>query len=263
MKQLKTIASAVALSTAVVAAPAQAEQFWADNSVTVLHSADYLDPFAPANDNKDEATVLTIEHASGHDWGDVFFFMDRISGKGDRENLSETYSELSPRFSLSNMTGMDLKAGPITDVLLATTYEMNSFVESGAFVESGEQDNFLYGVGLNWDLPGFAFFQTNVFYADNEYSKDDVQLTVVYGVPFAVAGVDMMFDGYIDWSSAEADHASDFHFNPQLRADVGKFVGITKSKLEVGIEYSYWSNKFGVNTDENESAVSGLIKYHL
>ena len=262
MKQLKTIAGAAALAAAV-AAPAQAEQFWADNSISILHGSSYLDPFTPKADNKDEATVLTLEHVSGHDWGDAFFFLDRISGKGDRQNLSETYAELSPRFSLSNMTGTELKAGPITDVLIATTYEMNSWVESGAFVDSGEQDNFLYGIGLNWDLPGFAFFQTNVFYADNEHTKDDVQLTVVYGVPFATGDVDWMFDGYIDWSSAESDHASDFHFNPQLRADVGKFMGITKSKLEAGIEYSYWSNKFGANTDDNESAVSALIKYHL
>ncbi|MCH2157466.1 MAG: ion channel protein Tsx [Oleiphilaceae bacterium] len=259
MKQLKTLASAAALSAAVVAAPAQAEQFWADNSITVLHSADYFNVgynFGAPNKTQ-EMTVMTIEHASGHDWGDAFFFVDRLNGKGSASSFNETYGELSPRFSLSNLAGSDLSVGPIKDVLLATTYEFSS--NSTGF----SQDNYLYGVGLSWDLPGFAFFGTNVFYADNENNKDDVQLTVTYGVPFAVAGVDFMFDGYFDWSSAEADHASDFHFNPQLRADVGKFMGITKSKLEVGIEYSYWSNKFGVKSDENESAVSGLIKYHL
>ncbi|KZZ61576.1 hypothetical protein A3762_14160 [Oleiphilus sp. HI0125] len=265
MKQLKTLASAAALSAAVVAAPAQAEQFWADNSITVLHSADYLNAFNTAEKETQEITVMTLEHVSGHSWGDVFTFVDRLNNKGSTAPNNETYAELSPRISLGKTTGSDLSFGPIKDVLLAGTYEFssNSF-DVGAPDELGfSQDNYLYGVGLDWELPGFAFFQTQVFYADNENTKDDVQLTVVYGVPFAVAGVDFMFDGYIDWSSAEADHASDFHFNPQLRADVGKFMGITKSKLEVGIEYSYWNNKFGVKNDESESAVSGLIKYHL
>ncbi|KZZ44891.1 hypothetical protein A3758_16795 [Oleiphilus sp. HI0118] len=258
MKQLKTIAGAAALAAAV-AAPAQAEQFWADNSVTVLHSADYYNvghAFG-APQKTMEMTTMTVEHASGHDWGDAFFFADRHNGKGSFGDFNETYAELSPRFSLSNMTGSELKAGPVTDVLIATTYEFSS--DSTGF----SQDNYLYGVGLNWDLPGFAFFQTNFFYANNENIDDDLQLTVVYGVPFATGDVDWMFDGYIDWSSAQDDHGADFHFNPQLRADIGKFMGITKSKLEAGIEYSYWHNKFGVKSDDAESAVSALIKYHL
>lgn len=264
MKQLKTIACAATLAAAV-AAPAQAEQFWADNSVTVLHSADYLNAFNTVKKEKQEMTVMTLEHASGHDWGDVFFFADRLNGKGSNSDFNETYAELSPRFSLSNMTGSELKAGPVTDVLLATTYEFSSssFEVPGVGTLGFSQDNYLYGVGLNWDLPGFAFFQTNFYYVNNENVDDDLQLTVVYGVPFSTGDVDWMFDGYIDWSSEEDDHSAEFHFNPQLRADVGKFMGITKSKLEAGIEYSYWKNKFGEATPFSENAVSALIKYHL
>lgn len=252
MKKLATLTGAVALAT-VAAMPAQAEMFWSDNSITLLHSDDYLNPFSGEDQ---EFTTMTIEHVSGHSWGDVFFFMDRHNGKGPDGDFNETYSEVSPRISLGSLTGEKLEFGPVTGLSIATTYESNS-------QDFGSQDNYLYGVGLDWKLPGFAFFQTNIYYANNENTENDMQLTVVYGVPFAAGGVDFMFDGYLDWSSAEKDHASDFHFNPQLRANVGKFFGIDKSKLEAGIEYSYWSNKFGVKTDDNESAVSALIKYHL
>jgi nucleoside-specific outer membrane channel protein Tsx len=269
MKQLKTIVGAAALAAAV-AAPAQAEQFWADNSITLLHSADYFNvPYNFGAPNKNiEMTTMTLEHASGHSWGDAFFFLDRHHGKGSASGFTETYSEVSPRISLGKTTGSDLSIGPLKDVLIATTYEFSN--DTTGF----SQDNYLYGVGLDWELPGFAFFQTNFYYANNKqnfanFNDDwnDLQLTVAYGVPFQLIGLDMMFDGYLDWSSAETtngqQHAADFHFNPQLRADVGKFMGITKSKLEVGLEYSYWHNKFGVASDESESAVSGLIKYHL
>lgn len=254
MKAIKTLASTAVLVSCVAAVPAQAEMFWSSNSISVLHSGDYLSPFTGEDV---ELTTMTLEHASGHDWGDAFFFADRHNGKGSNASFNETYGELSPRFSLSNLSGSSLEAGPIKDVLIATTYEFGS--NSSGF----SQDNYLYGVGVKWDVPGFAFFNTNVYYAGNENVESDMQLTITYGVPFSLGEVDMMLDGYIDWSSAEGDHASDFHFNPQLRANVGKFFGITKSKLEAGIEYSYWSNKYGVATDENESAVSALIKYFL
>lgn len=260
MKKLSKISSVAILSSMAAAAttPAQAEMFWSDNSISLLHSADYYNvgyEFGAPNKEM-EMTTMTLEHVSGHNWGDAFFFLDRHHGKGSASDFSETYSELSPRIS-SGVLGDKIEVGPIKDVLLATTYEFSS--DSSGF----SQDNYLYGIGLDWTLPGFAFFQTNFFYANNENVDSDLQLTVVWGVPFTAGDVDFMFDGYIDWSTAESDHASDFHFNPQLRADVGKFIGITKSKLEAGIEYSYWSNKFGVKTSNNESTVSALIKYHL
>lgn len=260
MKKLNKISSVALMTVAAttMSVSAQAEMFWSDNSITLLHSADYFNVgynFGAPNKEM-EMTTMTLEHVSGHNWGDTFFFLDRHNGKGAAASFNETYAELSPRLS-SGLFGDKVEAGPIKDVLLATTYESSS--DSTGF----SQDNYLYGIGLDWSIPGFAFFQTNFYYADNENVDDDLQVTIVYGVPFKLGEVDMMFDGYLDWSSAEADHASDFHFNPQLRADVGKFMGITKSKLEAGIEYSYWSNKFGIQSDENESAVSALVKYHL
>ncbi|ARU57724.1 nucleoside-specific channel-forming protein, Tsx [Oleiphilus messinensis] len=251
--------SGVAVSLALVPALSSAEMYWSDNSITVLHGSDYYNvSHAFGDPNKDlEITTLTLEHASGHDWGDVFFFMDRHHGKGAAGDFNETYAELSPRLSLSNLTGQTLSVGPMKDVFLAMTYEMGS--TSTGF----SQDNYLYGIGFSWDVPGFAFLKTNISYSVNDNVKDDIQLNVGYGVPFSLGEVDFMFDGYIDWSSAESDHASDFHFNPQLRVDVGKFVGITKSKLEVGFEYSYWNNKYGVKSSDTESAFSAIMKYHL
>lgn len=254
MKTLKTLPLAAAIAAgSMMAANAQAEMFWSDNSITLLYGENYENPFG---DDRD-LTTMTLEHVSGHNWGDVFMFVDRHDGGDD--NLTEIYGELSPRFSLSALSGSKLEFGPIKDVLIATTYEFNNWDNDFA---SGNQDNYLYGVGLDWNIPGLAFFQTNFYQVSNDNIEDDQQLTVVYGAPFSVGSVDVMVDGYIDWSTGENENQkSDFHFNPQVRADVGKFMGITKSKLEVGFEYSYWHNKFGSATDE--SVFSALAKFHL
>ncbi len=253
--------TAAILASSLCSMTAQAEMFWSDNSISLLYGEKY-------KVTDETLTTMTLEHVSGHSWGDVFFFLDRHNG--EETDYKETYSELSPRLSFGKLSGSDLSIGPMKDVLLAGTYEYGSFSTGnskgpfaptdGTYFASG-QDNYLTGFGFDWDVPGLAYFQTNFYYANNENTEDDQQLTVVYGAPFSIGSLDITFDGYIDWSTGESDHKSDFHFNPQLRADVGKYIGITKSKLEIGTEYSYWHNKFG--TDEEESVFSALVKFHL
>ncbi|GLQ32563.1 outer membrane protein OmpK [Litoribrevibacter albus] len=263
MKTLKTLPLAAAIAAgSMMAANAQAEMFWSDNSITLLYGSDY-------EITDEDMTTITLEHVSGHNWGDVFLFVDRHNGSNNE--YKETYGEISPRISIGNLVGSKLEFGPVTDVFLAGTYEFGTAEDNSGF--SFSQDNYLYGIGLDWNLPGFKFFQTNFYYANNEQVEDDQQVTIAYGVPFSVGSLDIMVDGYIDWSTGEEDHASDFHFNPQVRADVGKYMGITKSKLEVGFEYSYWHNKFGngdnafpvavLGNDNDESVFSALVKFHL
>lgn len=87
-------------------------------------------------------------------------------------------------------------------------------------------------------------------------------MTVVWGYPINAGKHKIMFDGYIDWSSAADDHAADFHFNPQLRVDIGNYFG-NPNTIEAGIEYSYWHNKFGINGIDDESVVSAMVKLYL
>jgi len=124
------------------------------------------------------------------------------------------------------------------------------------------QVNYLVGVGASWHVPGFKYFNTNVYAANNGNIENDTQLTVTWGYPINVSKHNIIFDGYLDWSSAESDHKADFHFNPQLRVDVGHYFD-NPNVIEMGIEYSYWHNKFGITGLDNESVVSALVKVYL
>ncbi|WP_371185337.1 outer membrane protein OmpK [Thalassotalea maritima] len=257
-KILSLFASAMIAGAAFTSSVANAEMFWSDNSVSLLKNASEYEV-----NTHDDVVTVTLEHASGHNWGDLFFFADRLDYKQDanHDGAKETYSELSPRFSLSYLTGSELKYGVISDVYVSTTWEHSTFVSNGF---NNTFDNYLVGFGADIAVPGFAYFNVNVYQANNELVDNDQQLTVVWGLPFSVENADFMFDGYIDWSSAEETHASDFHFNPQLRMDVGKFFGVPK-KFEAGVEYSYWVNKFGLDFPglDTESTFSFMVKVHL
>ncbi|WNC74115.1 outer membrane protein OmpK [Thalassotalea psychrophila] len=255
-KTIKVLSSVLLAGSSLVAFNAQAEMHWSDNSISLLKNLSEYEV-----DTNDDVTVVTLEHASGHNWGDLFMFADRLNFKSDSSHpeTKETYTEVSPRLSLSYATGSKMEFGIVTDVFLATTWEHDTY-ENEFFSQSF--DNYLVGVGADLKLPGFAFFNINLYQVNNENIDNDNQLTVVWGLPFSLGNADFMFDGYIDWSSAEETHTADFHFNPQLRMDIGKYFGVPK-KFEAGFEYSYWVNKFGLTFPDTESVFSAMVKVHL
>lgn len=241
MKKLQTSACVLAGAIAsTLSASASAEMLWSSFSLSYLNGSDYEvgDP---------DRQVVTVEHASGHSWGDNFFFLDRL--ESDNGN-SENYMELSPRLSLSSLTGSNLSFGLVKDVLLAGTWE------------SGEGfDNVLAGVGVSLDLPGFKYFNANLYRANNEKSSDDTQLTLTWGLPFALSDAEFLYDGFIDWTTSESDKASEMNFTSQLKWNAGKLIG-TNAPVYVGVEYAYWNNKFGIDgVDERNPAL--LLKWHF
>ncbi|MGO1461550.1 MAG: outer membrane protein OmpK [Marinobacter sp.] len=249
----KSLVAACACAT-FASTSAHAEKFFGDSSISLLYS----DQYEAFGGERDTATVFTFENATGHDWGDTFLFFDRFRGHGFSTGNDSIYGEFAPNLSLSWLTGQDLSFGPIKDVRLSGQYEYG-----GGDVNN---NNLMYGLGLSWDVPGLVYFNTNFYYVDNDTefdTKDDWQATVTWKAPIEAGSALFVFDGYIDYSSAvSGDHAADFHFNPQLKLDIGNFTG-NPGVLLAGIEYSYWRNKYGNTAFDTENAISALVKFHF
>lgn len=234
----------IAMSVAAVSTFATAKPVWQDFSITGLYGEDYELTKAP------EQTTVTFEYAAQFKHGDIFAFADRMESDGDKS----TYFEFAPRLSLGVITGQPIAFGPIKDVLIATNWEANSS-------DQVNFNNYLYGVGVDLAIPYFQYFQANVYRAKNDNTEDDWQLTLAYGLPFKLASEDFLFDGFMDWSTKEDDHASEMNWTSQLKWNAGKHIS-PDTRLYLGMEYSHWDNKFGVkNADERN--VSALVKYHF
>lgn len=243
----------IALATAltVAASAATAETFFTDNSVSVLYGEQY-----EVGDS--DRAVVTFEHFSAHSWGDIFIFGDRLMNQNDEDldrnfnkDGSETYIEVAPRFKVS-----DFDAGFVKNVYIATTWEM-----------SEADDNLLLGLGTDFNVPGFQNLSLNVYQRFNDNGDDNYQTTAVWGVPFAIAGQNFMFDGFWDWATATSnDTAASSNFTYQLKWDAAQALG-TSNKVYVGIEHAIWDNKFGIEHssgfDTKENVVSALVKVHF
>ncbi|WP_172150947.1 outer membrane protein OmpK [Pseudomonas tumuqii] len=285
--KLKHLPPCIALSAGLFAgqqALADDLLLWQDNSLTYL----YGDNFQRLNFNAEEQpsqTTFTFAHASGWAWGDVFYFLDyvradNVQSRGSFANGSFEqddknsfyYMEFSPRISLSWLTGQDLSAGPLKDVKAAFTYEKG---EGGPGTE-----NYLYGLGFDWDVPGFAYLKTNlyrvkinnqVFFADQNSNGYATQLTVAGAYPFAIGEQDFVVDGYIDWRSPSeaAGTQTSVGSSIQVKWDAGKTLFGKERKLYVGTELNMWHNKYGItpidgSTDGfDQTAVQALVKYHF
>ncbi|RHW22358.1 outer membrane protein OmpK [Pseudomonas jilinensis] len=248
-------ACALLTSASALAYPLQ----WQNNSLTYLYGTDFqVDP-------KTQQTV-TFEHASGWNFGDLFFFIDSIHYNGDknaRGDNSSYYGEFSPRLSFGKLSGQDLSVGPIKDVLLAATYEFGR----------GDLHNYLLGPGFDLDIPGFDYFQLNTYYrrADTPDGGRGVwQITPVWAYTVPAGRSDILIDGFIDWvvdNDSRSGYHANFKFNPQIKYDLGKAMNWAEKQLYVGIEYDYWKNKYGIKDSSafktDQSATNLIVKVHF
>lgn len=265
MSPLRRCTLATLLAASLTPA-AQAEMLWHNESLSYLWGRNF-------RVNPDTQQTFTLEHASGWSWGDLFFFVDQINYQGREDynqGRSTYYGELQPRLSLGKLSGHKMAFGPVKDVLLAASYEF------------GEEDteSYLLGPGFDLAIPGFDYLQLNVYYRKPDGHRVRAgawQVTPAWSYTLPLGRSDLLIDGYIDWvvnnrdasegRRGQADYHANLHINPQVKYDLGKALEHEPKHLYVGIEYDYWSDKYGIQdskgfrTDQN--TVSALVKYHF
>ncbi|MCI8212064.1 hypothetical protein AUC61_21250 [Pseudomonas sp. S25] len=256
----RIISSAIVAGSLLASGQSMADGLlqWQSNSLTYLNGRDFA--VNPSNQQ-----TFTFEHADGWKYGDNFLFIDKIfyNGKGDATNGDNTYyGEISPRLSMGKIFGQKFEFGPISDVLLAATYEFGE----------GDNESYLIGPGFDLNIPGFDYFQLNFYkrYTDGHRAGYGAwQVTPVWSYTIPVGKSDILIDGFIDWvvdnkSDHNGEYKSNVHINPQIKYDLGKAMSLPERQLYVGIEYDYWSDKYGIEDtkffDTNQNTASLLVK---
>jgi nucleoside-specific outer membrane channel protein Tsx len=168
---------------------------------------------------------------------------------------------------LSKLSGRSFAAGPIRDVGLT------------AGINAGNKNSQLHPkprVYLAGVTVGFAVAQgflkvDALSYQDHSCSagtprcpdyRGTYQVTPSWNLPFSIGSVDAEFTGFIDYiGSRGAGTVRQTLSQPQLRVDVGKYFG-HRGSVYAGVEYQYWTNKFGVR-DVNERHPQLLLVWKL
>ena len=225
-----------------------AQPIWNSENVALLTGDNYTvdDP---------RQTTMTVEHASAWAWGDLFGFAD-ITRYHDSDRGTSIYSEITPRVSMSWLTDSRWSTGIVKDVLIATTVEMGS----------GPVENLLLGPGLSLDVAGFDFLNLNIQYRiPHQGQSQGWMLGTAWAWRTAALGSTFVFDGYADWIVTDRGGSnSNLHFSPQLKFDLGPWLGISPEHWYAGIEYDYWSNKYGIPDSDvfetNQNTLSAMVQ---
>lgn len=286
---------AVALLSAPLffaASSASAKMIWQDFSLTYLQGNNY-DPQALPNAPQTQAEkrrVITFEHASGHDWGGTFLFVDRLFSRDSDYPNDALYGEASANYNFMKPGGF------IKNVYASGQVEIgrDDNGQDATFNRSNGNsfENILLGVGANLAVPGASFFNVILYHRLNDDQAldqttgaqgfatglfprsrpDNQQLTVTWRFDFLN---DMMrFDGFMDYATGFDFETVDpsnpiatkaensLNFTPQLKMDFGSMFGYEAKKLWVGVEWVMWNNKFGVD-GWNENNPNVLVKWHF
>ncbi|WP_440875942.1 nucleoside-binding protein [Thalassotalea sp. PLHSN55] len=217
---------------------ALAKQLWSDASISYLYGSNY-------EVGDDEKSVMTLEHASGHTWGSTFTFVDRLHDHNLGGN--ETYGEISANIDLAEFENSWVNKFYVSPQLEFGSNPFNNF------------NNVLYGVGVRLNVPKAKYVNVTLYRRNNDLIDDNNQVTIVWA--FQLTN-NIVYDGFTDIVDSNSERDSQYNITSQLKYDIGQHFNISKSTLYLGIEYTYWHNKFGID-GITENNANFLVKWHL
>jgi hypothetical protein len=247
---------ATSILAGAFAIPAQA----ADWSTTEIHYQ-YGKLDSPFAGGSADTHIVTLQHASGYSFGDIFFFVDLLDDDvADNFNDKDAYGELYAAFSAGKIAGAKF-GGPIKDA---------GFVMGINYGADANVLKYLPGAYLDWNVPGFAFLRTQVTaYIDDSdgiaAESDSWQFDVAWAYPFMAAGQRFSIEGHVEYTG-ERDgvfgKVNDWVLaQPQFRWDVGYALTGKADQFFIGTEYQFWANKLGTDVDESAFQALGVWRF--
>jgi nucleoside-specific outer membrane channel protein Tsx len=214
-----------------------------------------------------EKMIMTIENFSMWEYGTVFFYYD-VTEPMSKQNgdSSQFFGGISPTFSLTKMTGKEVSYGFIKDVSIRLELENGSGSGANSF------RNYFYGLQYDLAVPGFDFFSFNTVLRDNPQDGGvGVQLGAFWQMTWEFSQKRRFkFTGFLATSPWDGDTDPKIKVfsnrgrylttQPQLLYDLGYALWGKQNRLETGIEYAYFLNRYQL-AHKDEKVVQGMVKF--
>jgi nucleoside-specific outer membrane channel protein Tsx len=241
-------------------------------SVSLLKGDNFRDDLG----YREDKTTMTIENFSVWELGTVFFYYDitepttddgqKFNDTDNTAYSNQFFGGISTTVSFSKMTGKQVGYGALKDVSLR--FE----IENGSGNGNNNFQNYFYGLSYDLAVPGFDFVSLNTVLRDNPNDR---------GVGLQIGGFWQMtwdygrwnrykFTGFFAASPWDGDQDSDekpffatkgryLTTQPQLLYDLGYGLWGKQNRLEIGLEYAYFINRFQLK-DKDEKCLQYMTK---
>lgn len=185
--------------------------------------------------------TVTGEHYRTWEYGDLFMFADYVyapDGLRFTDKKNDLYGEFSPRISLNKISGTPVFEGFVREVYASFQHNRSDTFRA-----------WLYGAGVDLNVPGFSVFGVNLYRKIQNIGDDTYQLSLNYYAPL---GDKWHFEGFADWTGR------DFLSQNQLLYNVSDLIRIHTGKVEIGTEWHYYHENV-YHTDND--VFQAMIKY--
>jgi len=263
----------------ISAASAQTIQF----SDTYLSIRGLLQDKQPGDPGLTKEVAGNIAYANGWTYGSNFVSLDfenfshqdpannaaNFLGTPQKGDSFETYSVFRTVASGNKIFGGGFSFGPIKDVGL----ELGGDIATQDDQFAAYKRLIVFGPQFSIDIPkGFwsislhiAHEWDNDAYTTKSSTNYDptAELETAWLYPFQLGPVPLKFTGFMNvvgpkgkGNAQESYHRTEILVHPKLMVDVGQLIGWLPNKIDAGIGYEYWHNKFGntpplVSTEQN------------
>ncbi len=212
-----------------------------------------------------------ISYVNGWTYGSNFVSLDLedFAAKGDPansvtghadSNSFELYSVFRTVLSGNKIFGGNMFSfGPIRDIGFEMGADFDTqndqFASYKKLIIAGPQFsinlprgfwNITVGVSHEWN--------TNAYLANGNGSNFNPtwEIETSWAFPFAIGPVPLNFTGFADFigpkgggATGDFYHRTEILLHPKLLVDVGDLIGYGARKIEAGVGFEYWHNKFG------------------
>jgi nucleoside-specific outer membrane channel protein Tsx len=268
MKPQSLLHSAAALAVLSACSFAAQAADWTDTSLSYRHGNNFAEPFVGTDISKN---ILNLSSASGYKYGKNFFSVDFLmSSSKDKSaptattGAQEIYTVYRHTLDLGKITGANMAFGPVKGVGVTGGFDYNTKTDAGY---NSKKRMGVLGPTLMMDVPGFmdvsvlALWESNAPY--NGYTqtatpryryKTHPMLTAAWGIPFNIAGIPLSFEGFGNFIASKGKDEfggatkPETNIDMQIMYDIGTAFGSPKNTFKIGLEYQYWKNKFGVDS---------------
>lgn len=202
---------------------------------------------------------VTVDHVTVGQVGDIYFFInafhDMEPGSGKRNDYyGEFYANLSGRnlgllfgegAAVRDLSfGLGLNRGSVTTAILA-------------------------GPRLSFNAKGFRVLTLAAFAYDrvrDSLGRDldtTYQITLAWDAPFNIGRHRFSTKGFVDFIGPQGTGViRQVNFSPELRWDIGHAMGSPTNTHTLGLKYTFYKNKFGIDgVDENSLSLFYAIKF--
>jgi len=237
----------------------------------------------PGSPYNDQFIAGNISYANGWTYGSNFVSLDfeDIGAKADPansvtghaySNSFELYSVFRTVLSGNKISGTkDFAIGPFRDIGFEMGLDIDTqddqFASYKRLLIAGPQFavalpqgfwNITVGVSHEWD--------TNAYLPNTNTSNFNPtwEIETAWSYPFTLGPVPLNFTGFANFigpkgygATGDFYHRMEILLHPKLLVDVGELAGYAPHKIEAGIGFEYWHNKFG-SVPYNSAGLNGV-----